>query len=644
MKPSPPFHLLHYPLLLIAIIFTLTECKNHEDQNGTLYPKRPSGHPYYLNTSSKKNIDDVALGELQRARELTGIDFTMYFANKLPETVDPSEYAAGLFSEWKIGQKADGRGVLFLFIEETGTLKIEVGYGLEGIYPDGFVGSFQDNLKNYFVGEYFGDFVSGMITEMVNRAMHKDSLAEMKNTVSEQTLEKETLDKDSFLSGGAGTIKGGFFPDAANKLKMIRPIKAQTKAKYDQHQDPMEVIRRYVESLDLGINSPDLGLLTEGSRYMRMEYPKSEGFQRQAARDFSGPYVFTQEGDYAVARFKNASLMPLLLRKNLQGFWQIDVTKSWAYVQAAADLKSMHPAFLDHAWMFAWPEVKKQREKPRTPEPFPAEQSLADYISQMEKAIMAQPENGDLYFQLADTLYFECYWIRSAMQLIEEGLKRQPQALYYRKRLINMSYRFPDLTRVAYHYEELVSMYPNETDMVTEYIWYLKTYRPGDTKKIAELESWEKNPPLPIRPVIMDADRGFYISNYFPIPKGQKSITISGATKKSYWHEGYTPCIRILLTDSSAKHELGVQLNIPAENMAFETSLHEWPAVEGKKQPLIGSSYTLGENFDPVLEWNDQGTLYLTLNGKKTELPPLNFTTAYVKLFARSAVAVLNVK
>jgi uncharacterized protein len=55
---------------------------------------------------------------------------------------DIESYAVDLFKKWGIGDKATGHGVLILLAVRDRKYRIEVGYGLEPILPDGKVGSF----------------------------------------------------------------------------------------------------------------------------------------------------------------------------------------------------------------------------------------------------------------------------------------------------------------------------------------------------------------------------------------------------------------------------------------------------------------------------------------------------------------------
>src|ERR1700746_1924075 len=53
---------------------------------------------------------------------------------------DIESYAVDLFHKWGVGSKAANRGVLILLAVKDHRYRIEVGYGLEPILPDGKVG------------------------------------------------------------------------------------------------------------------------------------------------------------------------------------------------------------------------------------------------------------------------------------------------------------------------------------------------------------------------------------------------------------------------------------------------------------------------------------------------------------------------
>src|SRR3972149_6868516 len=51
-----------------------------------------------------------------------------------PETVE--QYAIRVFDQWKLGRKGIDDGVLLVVAKDDRRLRIEVGYGLEGVLPD----------------------------------------------------------------------------------------------------------------------------------------------------------------------------------------------------------------------------------------------------------------------------------------------------------------------------------------------------------------------------------------------------------------------------------------------------------------------------------------------------------------------------
>jgi uncharacterized protein len=68
---------------------------------------------------------------------------------------DAADYANQLEDKWKIGPKGTDRGVLILFAIGDHKYRIDVGYGLEGILPDGKVGDIgRDMVPDLKAGDY----------------------------------------------------------------------------------------------------------------------------------------------------------------------------------------------------------------------------------------------------------------------------------------------------------------------------------------------------------------------------------------------------------------------------------------------------------------------------------------------------------
>lgn len=62
---------------------------------------------------------------------------------------DAADYADELEGKWKMGKKGSDRGVLVLVAVNDHKYRIEVGYGLEGILPDGKVGDIGRSMIPY---------------------------------------------------------------------------------------------------------------------------------------------------------------------------------------------------------------------------------------------------------------------------------------------------------------------------------------------------------------------------------------------------------------------------------------------------------------------------------------------------------------
>lgn len=64
-------------------------------------------------------------------------------------------FATDLEEKWKVGGKGSDRGVILLIAAKDHKYRFEVGYGLEGILPDGKVGSLGRQIVPYFrQGDY----------------------------------------------------------------------------------------------------------------------------------------------------------------------------------------------------------------------------------------------------------------------------------------------------------------------------------------------------------------------------------------------------------------------------------------------------------------------------------------------------------
>jgi uncharacterized protein len=105
-----------------------------------------------------------ALNEaLARFERETSNQVVVYVDRRLPADCSIEELAAATFRSWAIGQKDRSNGVLFLVFVDDRAMRVEVGYGLEGVIPDAIGKRItSDVVKPFFKkGDYAGGIEAG---------------------------------------------------------------------------------------------------------------------------------------------------------------------------------------------------------------------------------------------------------------------------------------------------------------------------------------------------------------------------------------------------------------------------------------------------------------------------------------------------
>ena len=99
---------------------------------------------------------------IQELEEKTSSEIAVVTVNSI-SPYDEQAYARLIFDNWKPGKKAKDNGVLVLLAVKERRWRIETGYGVEGILPDGLCGDIGRNYmvpyfkqRNYGAGLYYG--------------------------------------------------------------------------------------------------------------------------------------------------------------------------------------------------------------------------------------------------------------------------------------------------------------------------------------------------------------------------------------------------------------------------------------------------------------------------------------------------------
>lgn len=104
--------------------------------------------------ASKLN-ETLAQFERQTSNQLL-----IYVARSVPDGTSMEEVATASFAEWGIGQRGKNNGVLFMVFTDDHTMRIEVGYGLEGALTDAKARRITSTVVKPFFKE--GDYTGGV--------------------------------------------------------------------------------------------------------------------------------------------------------------------------------------------------------------------------------------------------------------------------------------------------------------------------------------------------------------------------------------------------------------------------------------------------------------------------------------------------
>ncbi|MDR0877746.1 MAG: TPM domain-containing protein [Treponema sp.] len=96
-------------------------------------------------------------------KEKTGSELAVVTVQSFQPYGSIEEYVVALFEKWGIGRKDADDGVLLILAMDERKVKIEVGYGLEGLIPDSVAGRILDTavIPDFQRGDFSGGLVKG---------------------------------------------------------------------------------------------------------------------------------------------------------------------------------------------------------------------------------------------------------------------------------------------------------------------------------------------------------------------------------------------------------------------------------------------------------------------------------------------------
>ncbi|OQX04985.1 MAG: hypothetical protein BWK76_28040 [Desulfobulbaceae bacterium A2] len=256
---------------------------------------------------------------------------------------DINSDAAVLFAN--LGEKTGkARGLLFMIDPVGKQVRIEVGYDLEGIFPDIFVSYIeQEQMVPFFQQAKVGAGIEATEELFVARAQR---------SVAGESFEPAVeLGGLAHYSGGGGARTTLAIGEGPVNKAAVADLTA-----YLPQQSPEQSLTVYMRLLRHKIKDPDLALYTAGTRKFLARWVVTDAQQDNELSRLEGAVIdkVAIAGNRAVIRFpaEQRTLPPYFLENNGNG-WELDFA-------AMSDLIQMnhtnmwHFVFRDHPYMFAF--------------------------------------------------------------------------------------------------------------------------------------------------------------------------------------------------------------------------------------------------------------------------------------------------
>lgn len=392
-----------------------------------------------INETGQHDYDLAFRMSLRLAEKKSGIENALVLLASLPPSKTIEQTATELFGKLRIGERHNGRGILYLYSAQENLMKIEVSYALEGDIPDVYCRRVEEAAKTYMLSEIPQDFISELIITT--------NLRSTGGTVDDSGWAAPGWLNSRFLSGGGGALAHGYGKTLDDYETAIRSLPATELKDYTPAADARVSAERYLAALAAGIGDPRLPLLTEGSRLFRAVVPRNKNQEQRIAEFFraAGPYRLLYAGDLAlVVPGVDHSNLPFVLRRGTDRLWYVDEAKSWTYFHRFEDDVNFFVKYPDNPFFGALKALRlphmeaaiyeQAATPPRPPYPF----SLSAAIGRLEDRVRAGTARAPDYAALGDLYLFEANWISRAITSYEAASRLAPGEPSYRWRLVDL--------------------------------------------------------------------------------------------------------------------------------------------------------------------------------------------------------------
>jgi tetratricopeptide (TPR) repeat protein len=256
---------------------------------------------------------------LQSIYDESGVDIRFIFAQTVPG--DLESFARRRARELGLGRDADKRGLLFVYdFSSPQRMRIEVGPGMQGIFPDGFVGYLMREQATAFFAA--GDRLVGL--KMTLRVvLHRLREASLGRSYDPRAV---TYIRDSvrLATGGGATTRARVGRELW--AEQFREAPADVRARFGPQPTVAAAHARYLEAMRDGRFQPDLPLYTPGTHTVLRRFPMTAPFRDLILfSEYGHAYTIVERGDLAILYFTTTPLVSAHLFRRTPAGWQLDL-------------------------------------------------------------------------------------------------------------------------------------------------------------------------------------------------------------------------------------------------------------------------------------------------------------------------------
>ncbi|MEJ2057098.1 MAG: TPM domain-containing protein [Desulfofustis sp.] len=291
-------------LLVVTVLIACGEAAN-EQRAGRLLIDR---------AGVLEDISESTLNYLTHIRDDYQVEIVLATLPEIEPDERLSQLTAHLFSEWDVGRRYGGRGLLLILADKEKEVRIEVGSELEHVFTDLFTGYIETKqLTSYYRSGQLNIGLLAVLEEIEARAQ----LVSLDKVDSDRIRERDEM----FLSGGGGadlTLEA--LPETAE---------INSDRSYPAGETPDDAWQTLIRSWRERNRNPDIGVYTPLTRliYRAFTNQPERRFEEDVRTWGNKPYEIIEDGDYAVVYFGNRKgweNAPFLFCRTAEG-WQFDM-------------------------------------------------------------------------------------------------------------------------------------------------------------------------------------------------------------------------------------------------------------------------------------------------------------------------------